>query len=109
MSAGRCRSVVRPWSHSRPRSSPSRSGGFRCRASGARALLLVGAAVALTLWIGVTMGWSIVGDRSWDAFNKAVAYCAFLGLGVVLAAVGRRFGARLAAAMLSLVVGATLV
>ena len=76
---------------------------------GRSGLLLIAAAVALTLWIGVTMAWSIVGDRSWDAFNKAVAYCAFLGLGVVLAAVGRRFGARLAAATLSLVIGATLV
>jgi tetratricopeptide (TPR) repeat protein len=71
--------------------------------------LLIGSAVALALWIGVTMAWSIVGDRSWDAFNKAVAYCAFLGLGVVVAAAGRRFGARLAAATLSLVIGATLV
>jgi hypothetical protein len=70
---------------------------------------LVGAAAALTLWIGATMGWSIVGDRSWDAFNKAVAYCAFLGLGIVLAAVARRFGARLAAALLSIGIGATLV
>ncbi|HET8968615.1 MAG TPA: O-antigen ligase family protein, partial [Gaiellaceae bacterium] len=76
---------------------------------GRAGLLLIAAAVALTLWIGVTMAWSIVGDRSWDAFNKAVAYCAFLGLGVVLAAVGRRFGARLAAATLALVIGATLV
>ena len=71
--------------------------------------LLIVSAVALTLWIGVTMSWSIVGDLSWDAFNKAVAYCAFLGLGVVLAAFGRRFGARLAASTLSLVIGATLV
>ena len=55
---------------------------------GRSGVLLIGAAVALTLWIGVTMSWSIVGDRSWDAFNKAVAYCAFLGLGVVLAALG---------------------
>ncbi len=76
---------------------------------GRSGLLLIAAAVALALWIGVTMSWSIVGDRSWDAFNKAVAYCAFLGLGVVLAALGRRFGARLAAATLSLVIGATLV
>ena len=76
---------------------------------GRSGVLLIGSAVALTLWIGVTMGWSIVGDRSWDAFNKAIAYCAFLGLGVVLAAVGRRFGARLAASLLSLVIGATLV
>ncbi len=70
---------------------------------------LVGAAVALTLWIGATMGWSIVGDRSWDAFNKAVAYCAFLGLGIVLAVIGRRAGARLTAALLSITLGATLV
>ncbi len=76
---------------------------------GRSGMLLIGATVALTAWIGVTMAWSIVGDRSWDAFNKAVAYCAFLVLGVVLAAIGRRFGARLAAAMLALVVGATLV
>jgi tetratricopeptide (TPR) repeat protein len=54
------------------------------------------------------MGWSIVGDRSWDAFNKAVAYCAFLGIGLVLAAVGRRHGARLAAAVLALVLGVVL-
>ena len=64
---------------------------------GRSGLLLIAAPVGLTLWIGVTMSWSIVADRSWDAFNKAVAYCAFLGLGVVLAALGRRFGARLAA------------
>jgi len=75
---------------------------------GRSGVLLIGSAVALTLWIGATMGWSIVGDRSWDEFNKAIAYCAILGLGVVLAAVGRRFGARLAASLLSLVIGATL-
>ena len=84
-------------------------GRFPVPRVGRSGALLIGSAVALALWIGVTMAWSIVGDRSWDAFNKAVAYCAFLGLGVVLAAVGRRFGARLAATTLSLVVGATLV
>jgi O-antigen ligase len=70
---------------------------------------LVGAAVALALWIGLTMGWSIAGDRSWDTFNKAIAYCAFLGLGVVLAAAGSRIGARVAAWLLSIVIGTTLV
>ncbi len=54
------------------------------------------------------MAWSIVGDRSWDAFNKAVAYCAFLGLGIVLAAVGRRHGARIAGVVLSVAIGVTL-
>ncbi len=70
--------------------------------------LLVAFAVGLTLWIGATMGWSIVGDRSWDAFNKAVAYCAFLGLGVVLAAAAARHAARVSAALLSIVLAATL-
>jgi hypothetical protein len=70
--------------------------------------LLVASVVALTLWIGATMGWSIVGERSWDAFNKAVAYCAFLGLGIVLAAIGRRHAARLAAVTLAVVLGIVL-
>jgi tetratricopeptide (TPR) repeat protein len=70
--------------------------------------LLVGALGALTLWIGITMGWSIVGDRSWDAFNKAAAYCAFLGLGIVFAAAWRQVGARVAAWILSVALGLTL-
>src|SRR5918995_434163 len=70
--------------------------------------VLVAALVGLTLWIGITMSWSIVADRSWDAFNKAIAYCAFLGVGVVLAAVGRQWGARLTAWVLSAVLGVTL-
>ena len=70
---------------------------------------LVFALVLLVAWTGATVWWSIVADRSWDAFNKTVAYAAFLGLGIVLAATGRHLSARLAAAMLSLVLGATLV
>ena len=70
--------------------------------------VLVGALVGLTLWIGITMSWSIVGDRSWDAFNKAIAYCAFLGTGVILASIARQMGARVAAWVLSVVLGVTL-
>jgi tetratricopeptide (TPR) repeat protein len=70
--------------------------------------VLLWALLLLVVWTGVTVWWSIVGDRSWDAFNKAVAYAAFLGLGFVLAALGRELAARLAASMLSLVVGITL-
>jgi tetratricopeptide (TPR) repeat protein len=83
-------------------------GKLRTPRVGRSGTLLVAALVALTVWIGVTMSWSIVGDRSWDAFNKAIAYCAFLGVGVVLASVGRQLGARLAAWLLSLVLGVTL-
>jgi len=64
--------------------------------------------VALTVWTGATIAWSIIPDRSWDSFNRTVAYAAFLGLGVVLAAAGGRLSARLAATMLSLVIAITL-
>ena len=70
--------------------------------------LLVAGVVGLTIWIAATMGWSIVGDRSWDAFNKAVAYCAFLGIGVILSAAWRQLGARVPAWLLSVVLGVTL-
>jgi tetratricopeptide (TPR) repeat protein len=70
---------------------------------------LLWALVLLVAWTGATVGWSIVADRSWDAFNKSLAYAAFLGLGIALAAAGRARAARLAAWMLSLVIGATLV
>jgi hypothetical protein len=76
---------------------------------GGSGVALVSAMLLLAAWTGATVGWSIVADRSWDAFNKSVAYAAFLGLGLVLAAVGRAGSARLAASMLSLVIGATLV
>ncbi len=70
--------------------------------------VLVCALVLLVAWMGATVWWSIVADRSWDVFNKGVAYVAFLGLGVVLAAVGGGRAARLAGYMLALVIGATL-
>jgi O-Antigen ligase len=70
--------------------------------------VLLWALLLLVVWTGVTIWWSIVGDRSWDAFNKSVAYAAFLGLGFVLASTGRELAARLAASMLSLVLGVTL-
>ncbi len=69
---------------------------------------LVCALVLLVAWIGVTVWWSIVADRSWDAFNKGIAYVAFLGLGVVLAAVGRERATRVAGYVLAIVIGLTL-
>ena len=67
------------------------------------------ALVLLVAWMGVTVWWSIVADRSWDSFNKGAAYVAFLGLGIVLAAVGAGRAARLAGYVLALVIGVTLV
>jgi O-antigen ligase len=76
---------------------------------GRSGVTLVCSTALLVVWTGLTVWWSIVGDRSWEVFNKTLAYAAFLGLGLVLAATGRRLAARLAASMLSLVLGATLV
>ena len=70
--------------------------------------LLVGAAVALVVWTGVTVWWSVVPDRSWDYFNRTVAYLAFLVLGLALSAAARGWAARLAAGTLAIVVGVTL-
>src|SRR6188474_657706 len=76
---------------------------------GGGALLLLTVALLLVAWLGATVWWSIAADRSWDAFNKSVAYVAFLGLGFVLAGLGRAIAARLAASMLAIVIGTTLV
>jgi O-antigen ligase len=67
------------------------------------------AMLLLVAWIGTTIAWSIVPDRSWETFNRGVAFAAFLGLGLVLAAVGGRIAARLVASMLALVTGIVLV
>jgi tetratricopeptide (TPR) repeat protein len=71
--------------------------------------VLLGSFVLVVAWLGVTVWWSIVPDRSWDAFNKSAAYVAFLGLGFVLAGVGRVIAARLTASMLAVVLGTALV
>ena len=77
--------------------------------AGRAGAVLVWALVLLVAWTGATVWWSIVADRSWDAFNKGLVYVAFLALGIVLAAVGRERAARLAASLLACVIGVTLV
>jgi tetratricopeptide (TPR) repeat protein len=65
--------------------------------------------LALAVWTGATVVWSIVPDLSWAVFNRTVAFAAFLGLGIVLAGAAGRTAARLAASLLALVVGVVLV
>ena len=38
---------------------------------------------ALTAWVGLTMWWSIAPDRSWEAFDRLLAYGAFVLLGLL--------------------------
>jgi hypothetical protein len=49
-------------------------------------LVFVLALTGLVCWIGASLGWSIVPDQSWDAFNRGIVYVAFAVIGVLLAA-----------------------
>ncbi len=61
---------------------------------------------ALTIWAGLSMAWSIAGDRSWDWLNRGLVYLAFLALGLLVgASVG---GSRRVAAVLALTIAAAL-
>jgi O-antigen ligase len=71
--------------------------------------LLLLALLLLVVATGASVGWSIVADRSWDAFNKSLAFVAFLGLGIVLAGVAPRVAARVGASLLALVTAVVLV
>jgi tetratricopeptide (TPR) repeat protein len=48
---------------------------------------VVGLFAAWVAWGGVTLAWSIEPERSWDVFNRGLAYLAALALGVVAGAV----------------------
>ena len=71
-------------------------------------VVLVGAMLLLAVWTGATVIWSIAPDRSWDAFNRTLAFTAFLGLGLMLAGAAGRVAARVGAAVLSVVLGVVL-
>lgn len=70
--------------------------------------VLVAALVALVTWLGASIAWSIAPDRSWDAFNRGVAFAAFLGLGLVVGAALRGYAARAVGALLAGSIGAVL-
>ena len=75
---------------------------------GRSGLAVVGTLAAVCAWIGLTILWSIAPDRSWDAFNRSLAFLAFLGLGILLAGAAGRVAARLGALLLVIVTGAVL-
>jgi hypothetical protein len=60
----------------------------------------------LTAWAGVSIAWSIAGDRSWDWLGRGLVYLAFLVLGALVGALAG--GPRRLAALLALVVGAAI-
>ena len=80
-----------------PRSSPLRSSWSRGRFGAValprldRAGLVAAAtAVGLVAWGGLTIWWSIAGDRSWDALAKGLVVLAFGVVGLAAAAVPGR-------------------
>src|SRR5262249_59376026 len=44
----------------------------------------VGLFAGLVLWIGLSVIWSIEGDRTWNYVNRALVYLAFLVLGLAI-------------------------
>src|SRR6185503_11368663 len=66
--------------------------------------LTVVAAVALTVWAGVSIWWSIAGDLSWNWLARGLVYLALLALGALAGAPAG--GARRVATLAALVVGA---
>ena len=70
--------------------------------------VVVLAVTTLAVWAGVSVVWSIAGDRSWAGLGKGLVYVAFLVLGLVLAASLRTAGARGAAVVLAVVIAAAL-
>jgi hypothetical protein len=42
--------------------------------------------IGLVVWIGLSVLWSVVPDRSWEYFNRGVVYIAFALLGLFIAA-----------------------
>jgi tetratricopeptide (TPR) repeat protein len=72
------------------------------------ALVAVGLFAGLVVWTGVTVAWSTLPDRSWDQFDRGLAYVALLLTGIFAGALVRR-APQLFAAGLAVLVGAALV
>lgn len=62
---------------------------------------LVGSLLAVAVWNGVSVAWSIAPDRSWDELNRVVVYTAFAVLGLVLGSLAGARTLRLVAALLT--------
>jgi tetratricopeptide (TPR) repeat protein len=67
----------------------------------------LGLLVGFVAWNGVTIWWSVQGDRSWDYANRGLVYAALALLGVYVGALAPR-PAQLVAGVLCLLLGAVL-
>ena len=78
------------WSSRRASSSPGRSGRCHFRVSTCAGLAAAVAAAGLVAWSGLTIWWSIAGDRSWDALAKGIVVLAFGVVGLAASALPGR-------------------
>ena len=53
-------------------------------------LLFVGLLAGFVVWNGISIAWSAAPDRSWNYFNRGLAYLAFAVLGLAVGAGVRR-------------------
>src|SRR6476659_3027705 len=70
------------------------------------ALTAILGATGLTAWAGISIAWSIAGDRSWDWLGRGLVYLAFIALGLLSGALFA--GARRTASLLAVVVAAAI-
>ena len=78
----------------RRRSSSARWRGCRGRRSRARRVAALGFFAAFVAWNGISVLWSIEGDRSWAYFNRGLVYLALRGGRALARAVGAGVGLR---------------
>jgi O-antigen ligase len=71
-------------------------------------LLLAGLLLATAVWTGLSLGWSVAPDFSWEDLDRTFVYLAFLTVGLLLGATGPA-AARRAAAVLTVALGAAVV
>src|SRR6185503_12348614 len=55
------------------------------------AVVALGAFAAFVAWIGISVIWSIEGDRSWSYFNRGLVYLVLLAIGLWLAPYAREW------------------
>lgn len=70
--------------------------------------LVLGSLLALAAWVGLSVGWSIAPDRSWDELNRTLVYSAFALLGVALGALFGPRACRTVAGLLVIALGAAI-
>jgi hypothetical protein len=71
-------------------------------------ILFVGLLAGFVVWNGISIAWSAAPDRSWNYFNRGLAYLAFALLGLAVGAAVRRAPRTVAIGLAALIGGACL-